>query len=328
MSTALPLHHGPALPALRAPLSAYEFFETVYRLEHLAASPETTLIQYRIALRHLDRYRPPDQRSRPLAVDDFTREAVLHCRAGLLADKRTKATANKVVRHLMAVWRCAHEEGYAAEEPRTIKKIKEEKRAARAWTVDEMGRILLVASGMTGQVCGIRASVWWTAFFLVLYDTGLRISSVMDLRWEHFDDRGMEFRVPAEIVKDDEELVLALSAQTLSAIRALGGTGAIEIFPWPYDRDHCWRTLRDHMRRIQSEAGLKWRAREGGFHQYRRTTASYLNREGGDATEHLGHSTREVTKVYLDKRICHRRRQVDLLPRPKLAEPDPQLRLF
>lgn len=313
------------------PQTALDFFEQTYRLERLAASPPTTLEQYRIALNHLARFRSPASQGAPLLVEDFSRQALLECRAGLLAAGDSKATANKYCRHQMAVWRCAHELGFCSEPPSTIKKLKEEKRSPRAWTIDELGLILDCAGRAEGQICGLRACSWWTAIFLTLYDTGLRISTVMALRWAHFDARRGELCVPAGIVKDQEELVLALSVQTLAALAALRGSGAAEIFPWPFDRDHHWRVLRKHQRKILAEAGLTWKKREGGFHQYRRTTASYLRREGGDPTEHLGHSTPAVTRCYLDKRICKPRRQVDFLPRPKLAETadaDRQLTLF
>jgi len=331
---------GSLSPRLFALVSVEELFERRYRIEHLANSPPGTIEQYRTQLAHLDRWRKATaengEASGPLTVRHLTRDAILACRAWLLQTPdpktekpRTVATANKFCRHVAAIWRFAIEEGLVQEEARPIKRLKEPKRKPRAWRVSDLGAMLSVAARRAGLICGLRASSWWRAFYLVMYDTGLRVSTQMDLRWDHFNPRDGVLRIPAELVKDDEELVHELSPQTLSALLALRGSGAAEIFPWASDRDRKWRTLRKRHRANLREASLPWQGRrDGGFHKIRSTTASYLKRSGGNPTEHLGHSTEQVTRVYLDKRICRPRRQVDLLPRPQLAEPDPQMRLF
>lgn len=323
---------APPGPRLFPLVSLYELFEQVYRPERLAASPPGTIIQYRVQLGHLQRYwstAEPGPHG-PMITKHLTREAIVACRAWLIQQGRSVATANKFARHVAALWRFAIEEGLIDEPVRPIRRLKEPKRKARAWKLSEVSRILAALPGPGERICGLRASSWWKAFLLVMYDTGLRISTMMDLRWEYFYYSAREglLRIPAEIVKDDEDLVHELSAQSLAALLAIRGSGSASIFPWSCDRDRSWRALRNRHRKILQAAGLPWKSRrDGGFHKYRATTASYLKRGGGDSTEHLGHSTPAVTALYLDRTIC-RPRQVDLLPRPKLADPDPQMRLF
>ena len=52
------------------------------------------------------------------------------------------------------------------------------------------------------------------------------------------------------------------------------------------------------------------------FHRIRKSTASYLRLNGGDATARLGHSTAAVTARYFDPRILGECRQARFMPRP------------
>lgn len=333
MSTCYP---APAAPRLLSvvfpkPLPLEELFERRYRPQRLPGSPASTVEQYLVQLRHLDRYRrQAGDGNGPLTIRHLSRESILGCRAWLIQSRGSSvATANKAARHLASIWRFVIDEGLIDEAPRTIRRIKEPVRRPRAWHLADLSKILDAAAGLDGLICAVKASVWWQAFVLTLYDTGFRVSTMMALVWRHFDAQNGALRVPAELVKDDEELVRELSHQTLSALLAMPSSEVDKMFPWPFDPDRKWRVLRKYHRRILQAAGLPWRDRQhGGFHIYRRTTASYLKRHGGNPTEHLGHSAPSVTEVYLDRTICRRRREVDRLPRPKTADPAGQLRLF
>jgi integrase len=53
-----------------------------------------------------------------------------------------------------------------------------------------------------------------------------------------------------------------------------------------------------------------------GFHRLRKSSASYVALGGGDATEHLGHASPEMTRQhYLDPRITQSKRALDYLPK-------------
>jgi len=65
-----------------------------------------------------------------------------------------------------------------------------------------------------------------------------------------------------------------------------------------------------------------------GFHRLRKASASYVALAGGDATEHLGHASPDITRQhYLDPRITAPKRAVDYLPPLDLGEPEQAGRL-
>jgi hypothetical protein len=56
----------------------------------------------------------------------------------------------------------------------------------------------------------------------------------------------------------------------------------------------------------------------------RKASASYVALGGGDATEHLGHASPEMTRQhYLDPRITSPKSALDYLPPLDLTEPPP-----
>ena len=66
---------------------------------------------------------------------------------------------------------------------------------------------------------------------------------------------------------------------------------------------------------IMERAGLP-NSRLYKFHSIRKSVASYYEAAGGNATELLGHSSRRITKAYIDPRICCKPSPVGVLFRP------------
>lgn len=304
-------------------LTLREFFQQTYAPLKLTASSEPTRDQYRVALNHLHR-----SAGRDVGVSELTDDLVAECMAGLIKLGRSPAMVNKTRIHLLAIWRYAKRRGLIAELP-DVDRVREPKRVPKAWTINQIAAILHSARQEAGLICEIAASHWWQALLSVLYDTGLRISATMVLQWDGFDEHGRTLLVPAETQKQNADQLPALSDDSIDALLAIRGPRPL-IFPWPYDRGGPqWPTLCCHLRRILARAGLPT-TRKDLFHKFRKTHASYIKRAGGDPTEQLGHSSQQVTAAYLDPQICRRRRQVDLLPRPKVFhhDTDPQMRLF
>ena len=279
-----------------------------------------TRTQYRTALNHLARHV-----GRSPLLTEVTKPVLQSLTKDLL-ERSSVANANKVRRHLLAILRAAKADGRIAEVP-PLKRLKEPRRIPQAWTIEQVGRILAVTRDLPGQVGKIRASVWWSALVLVLYDTGLRIGAAMQLRWDWLDADSGYVIVPAEAQKQNADQVLSISGDTLRALDRLPARREL-ILPWPYDpRRREWRTLRRRLKKILAAAGLPT-GRRDLFHKFRRTNASYIKAGGGNPTDQLGHSSPLVTRAYLDPTIANRQRLVDLLPRPETAGDDPQLRLF
>ena len=86
------------------------------------------------------------------------------------------------------------------------------------------------------------------------------------------------------------------------------------MWPWPWRYDVLFRRFRAIVKR----AGLYTPGRRGNlFHRIRRSTASYVKLNGGDATGQLGHSGPSVTKRYYDPRIVGQAHAVRFMPQPK-----------
>ena len=305
-------------------LSTREFFVSQYEVLKLAAATDGTRENYVTALNHLRDFRGGKD---PL-LQELDEEMLAGGMARLLKEGRSPATANSFRRHIMAIWRYAKKRGFVADVPE-VDPVRQPKRVPRAKLISEIGRILQAASREPGFVGQVPARWWWTALVLLIYDTGLRISAVMALRWEHFDPVAATIFADADTQKQDADQLLPLSPQTIAALEHLRGDDPL-MFPWPYDHwGRQWPTLNRRFRRILRRAGLP-ATRKDLFHSLRKSTASYLKAGGGDPTWQLGHSSQQVTIVYLDPRIVKPPRQVDLLPRPKQPPPDDdgQRRLF
>jgi hypothetical protein len=95
----------------------------------------------------------------------------------------------------------------------------------------------------------------------------------------------------------------------LKLLRADKLTG--KVFEWPYCKTYLWLMYG----KLLKQAGLP-SGRRDKFHKIRRSVASWFEVAGGNATELLGHSGREITRVYLDPTICQKPQAADRLFRP------------
>lgn len=124
---------------------------------------------------------------------------------------------------------------------------------------------------------GISAVAWWRALLALLFYTGLRIGTVLRLRWHWVTKRpdGWWLEVPASAVpkthKPVERPLHDLVVQSLEAIR-----GHSELLvPWP----HCYEHLRRVHESLQAAAGIpssEWLSP----HAWRRTHGQEMARLG------------------------------------------------
>lgn len=146
----------------------------------------------------------------------------------------------------------------------------------------------------------------------------------MQARWSDVDLAGGWLHVPAETRKDRKrDRQYRLSAEAVAALERIREPARELVYPWPLDPS----SLYNHLRSILRAAGLTT-DRRSKFHRLRRSHASYAEAAGLDATELLGHSSRAVTRGYLDPRIVRRVDPIAAIPRPHFSRPDPQGRLF
>lgn len=170
-------------------------------------------------------------------------------------------------------------------------------RVPEAWLADEMRAILASASQQKGFIGGFPSAAVLRAILLLCYDTGERISSVVDL--ESADVRGCSVVFRAEARKGRRrDIMREISVECADALLAIRRGPDEKAIPW--DRHHTclWRLLKSILKR----AGLP-SDRRCKFHRIRKTTASYYEAAGGSAQRLLDHSSPAVTKKYLDPRI-------------------------
>lgn len=178
-------------------------------------------------------------------------------------------------------------------------------RTARAWTQEEFSR-LWNACDFAGPVDDCPGHVWWRALLATLFDTSERISATLAIQWEWIDFESRTVHIPAEFRKGGRvDRAYEIGADTAERLQQIPRTKL-----GPFVTEICVETLRNRFNKLLVRAGLPTDSRSK-FHRIRATTASQLEAVGASAQDQLGHSSRTVTKKYIDPRIvkppapCH-----------------------
>lgn len=277
-----------------------------YARHNLFDASAATLNQFRVTLKHAAR-----ALGRDVTLSDLTDDLVLSVIQRLRSAGRSEATANKCRSNLLAIWRWLCRKGHLTVWP-DVAKVREPRRIPVAWTRAELRRLFDALSSIPGHVAGIPARLWWVALHGVIWDTGERIGAVMQLRWS--DISGDSILIRAETRKGrTADRSHRLHPSTVKMLAAIRGKPDGLVFPWDRTKDMLWLRYTAILQR----AGLPCDRRHK-FHAMRRTVASFYEAAGGNATELLGHSTRDVTRShYLDPRIVGNEQQAcDVLFRP------------
>lgn len=219
---------------------------------------------------------------------------------------RSTATAVKDRTHLVALWNHAAKRRLVAEFP-TLPPLRAPKRIPRAYTVADVSALVRTARALDGTVAGVPRGLWWASLIRSCWETGERCGAHWQLRWETVDLDRLVVTFPAETRKGgSRDLLRPISQEFAGWLRQMQGHSPLV---WPWDRSHCllWR----HLRLLAVAAGVPNR----GFHGLRRASASYLAAAGGNATEHLSHSSPTLARDhYLDPSIVRAASALDYLP--------------
>lgn len=298
-------HAAAALPAPDPERTLSDFFENVYRPLRLLGSTDGSVKLHRVVQRKWARFLDRE----PL-MSDLNDLAAAAFFAHMLESGMTATTVNSYSGKLFAVWRLASRKREVATWP-TMGKLREPKRAPKAWQLEEFSRLLESCRAERGQVAGIAADKWWYALSLVLYFTGGRIGAVLKVRWDSVDLERGRFVLEAENAKTLTEQRFELPARAVDALRAIAYPPRDVVFPWVKSPGLMW----DEYSAILRRAGLPTDGKSK-FHKIRRTSASHLKSVGGDPTSHLGHDSARTTAAYLDQEIVGITTQCHLLPDP------------
>jgi integrase len=245
-------------------------------------------------------------------VEDLTEERM----AQHVVRRQLKGTAAGTIageqRKLYALWRFACKQNYLKVWP-TSHPVRVPARIPRAWTAEEL-RKLFACTKYAADVGSVDGPLWWGSLFSCLWDTGERIAAMMSLRWDGVDLDGLTVFLPAEVRKGGQvDRLYPIAEETARLLRRL--PREYRPFFWPYDN----ATLYNRLKGMLLKGGLP-ADRRSKFHRIRRSTASHYEAAGGNATELLGHTSRNVTRGYLDPRIVKTTSAVDLLFRPGMSD--------
>lgn len=265
--------------------------------------------QLRVACRLIDSWA-----SRRVAVEELSVELVSEFLAHLTKLGRAAATVNGKRSTIITLWRAASLKKIVRppEDWEAIPRRKNLRRLPTAWSTEQMRLIVEQCRLLKGKVHGMPRADWWTAFVLMLYDSGARLDAALQTTWEDLDLQRGFLRLAAEEAKTGIEQLVKLSGQTIEAIQQLP---RITEHVWPHGRWHhaLFRTLRQ----VVERAGLTCTRRDL-FHKLRRTNATWTAVQIGleSASHQLGHTNTRMTKErYVDPRFLQVVRSADVLPR-------------
>jgi hypothetical protein len=179
---------------------------------------------------------------------------------------------------------------------------------ARWFSLDEVRAIVTACQVATAPVMPpIPPWLWWQSLVRTAYYTGLRIGSLLALRYDWI--RGDELVIPAASMKKRRAFRQHLHPAAIAALAVIR-TRRVVVFYWP----HTSRTLYRHFARILDAAGMGTERHPPKFHGLRRAHGDGLGQVDMDAAElSLGHLAKSTTARYVQTR-GKVARAIDALP--------------
>ena len=288
------------------------FFESTYRPLRLRGRSENTLRLYGCVIRQFGKWL-----ERPATVEDVGDELLLAAFLEHRSIRHSPWTVEKERSQLLAMARLAFERRLLERMP-SCPPTPPPHRTPTSWSADDLLRLYRAAVAVQGFVGGVPAGTWWLAVISLAYESGERIGAL--LRCQQSDLRGDTLTVPADARKGRRtDRVITLSSETVEILARARASGRPELLWWPLNRPYLWLRLKV----ILTTAGLA--GRRVGFHQLRRTGASFFAAAGGSAADYLGHGHGSGDKVaaawYVDPRLQKKQPAWSLLPRFGLNTP-------
>jgi integrase len=209
------------------------------------------------------------------------------------------ASANKDLYQIGAIWRFANRNRICDTWP-NVQLYPEPERVPMAWLPEDLEKLFASVAQEDGTVSGAPASLWWKTLLNVLLDCGERIGAIM--RCTRNDLHGSYLLVSACHRKGKtRDKLFELSSVTLQLIGALTLAHRYEkLFPWDRSETHIYYRYTQILKRANLPSDCKSK-----FHRLRRTVASAVKNQGGDATAAMDHSSSATTKRYLDPRLVN-----------------------
>lgn len=218
---------------------------------------------------------------------------------------------------LVACWNFAARKKLAAEFP-ALARMRVPQRIPRAYTAEDVAKLIRTARQRPRLVGGQPAAWWWPTLIYAAYCTAERISALLSLRWSEVDLDRCTITFLADTRKGcTRDIVRQITPELARMMRVRQRAPGELVWHWDRTtRDSIWTSLKLLCRK----AGVQYR----GFHGLRRSAASYTAASQGRAaaTALLDHSNPRLLEHYVDPAICPpERTSVDSLPPLDLDEP-------
>jgi integrase len=282
-------------------MSAMTVREVTQRYALLRELKPSTIALYAMLWDRFDRFL-----GRAATVDDFDDLVVaryLRWRAetpGWRGRLPSPASVRKDRTMIAAVWTYAARKRLAKEFPELPRvRVPETLPIGRAYTADDVGKLIRAAKRRIGKVGGLPAKWWWPTLLYAALCSGERFSALTSLRWGQVDlERRRVVFLAATRKGGTRDIERSITPQ-LAEMMAEQRRGPEDLV-WPWDRRHRsqWASLQVLCR----TAGVRYR----GFHGIRRTAASYAAAKFGAeaATMLLDHYDPRLQRVYVDPLIA------------------------
>lgn len=227
--------------------------------------------------------------ARPLRLEELT-ETLL---SEFVKSLESKLSRRSVINHranCLSVWNAAADAGLCEyPRPRLVRRLKKPKPRPKAWTLEELRRVLAAAESLDGVTArGIRRCVYFPCLIHVGYETGLRRLDLWRLKR---DDVASDGRVSILQHKTGEQQICQLTPQTAERFFGIPGR---EPLAWPSNE----KTYYAIWKRLCAAANVP----HGATHCVRRTGATHLHLRDPEAVQqYLGHATPEMRWHYIDR---------------------------
>ena len=243
-----------------------------------------------------------------LVISRYLRERATHVHRGKTI-RPASVQKDKVM--LQAVWNLAARKRWAKDFPELPRiKVAKSIPTGRAYTAEDVSRIIRRARHRRGSTGGRPSAWWWPTLIYMAYCTGERATALLSLRWQEIDLQRRRVRFLGETRKGQTHDIERDFTSDLAEMLAMH-RGQPEDLVWPWDR--CRGSLWTSLKLLCRLADVRYR----GFHGFRRTRASYAALAGGAAaaTQVLDHSDPKMQERYVDPTICPTEQSsVDCLP--------------
>ncbi len=269
-----------------------------YALEHDCRS--ATIAQLRHSIHSLERYL-----MRHAVLEDLCDDTV-NLWLQSLSGMRAAETIRSKRRAILTLWRAAYDTRLVSVLPDRIRRIRGTHGAPSAWSVHDLRSLLEQANCEAGRMPrrDIPWALYWRAFILAGYQTGLRRADLLALRFDQINTTG---RLMIRQQKTGRSIVVSLDADALAAIDAIRIPERELVFGVLSAR-RLSKRFKELVRRAGLQGSIKWLRRSGA--------TSCEACQPGAASIFLGHSRPGLAEVsYIDARLIQRER-----PKPPRIE--------